>query len=65
VPATENIVITTVPNPNYRADCLVDIAPGDPYYEYLGESAAWESGIRYCSRCALAVWTLTPGPSFL
>lgn len=47
--------VEPVPNPNYRPDCLGDIAVGDRYFEYLGESVAWESGFRYCARCAV-VW---------
>lgn len=38
------------------ADCRGDIAPGDQYIEYLGESMAWESGARYCLPCGLATW---------
>lgn len=41
------------PNPEYRPDCLVDIAVGDTYVEYVGETPAfWQSGDRYCARCA-------------
>ena len=43
-------------NPNYRSTCLGDIPKGTRYFEYLGEAAAYESGDRYCSSCALAVW---------
>jgi hypothetical protein len=44
------------PNPNYRPDCLGVILPGDVYADYLGESAAYQSGRPYCRRCAVAVW---------
>jgi|WetSurSiteA1Bulk_404760.scaffolds.fasta_scaffold479844_1 hypothetical protein len=30
------------------------IRRGDPYVEYMGESAAYESGSRYCSGCSRA-----------
>lgn len=45
-------------NPEYRSDCLVEIAVGDEYIEYLGDSAMWESGSRYCARCGVAVWAI-------
>jgi hypothetical protein len=44
------------PNPDYRPDCLGDIAPGDVYAEYVGESPPYQSGHPYCERCAVAVW---------
>jgi hypothetical protein len=43
-------------NPDYRPDCLHEIAPGDTYFEYTGETPAYQSGVRYCVRCAVAVW---------
>lgn len=50
------VIIIERENPDYRPDCLGDINPGDRYYEYLGDSMAFQSGHRYCSRCAVAVW---------
>lgn len=50
------LTITPVPNPDYRPDCLGDIAPGDIYFEYLGEAMAYQSGERYCAPCAVEVW---------
>lgn len=48
------------PNPNYRPDCLGDIAPGDLYVEYIGEAGFAESGRPYCQRCGLAAWGKRP-----
>lgn len=53
VPEVDDLQTIAYPNPEYRPDCLVDIAPGDTYVEYRGEVAAfWESGTRFCVRCA-------------
>lgn len=46
-------------NPNYAGradDCAGRIEPGDRYVEYLGESAPWQSGDRYCWPCGVKVW---------
>jgi len=51
----ERAEVIADPNPNHRDGCLGDIAVGDRYFEYLGESFAYESGYRYCASCA-AVW---------
>lgn len=56
VPVVEQIEVYPLPNPEFRPDCLGEIAVGDRYFEYMGESCAWESGTRYCARCAVAVW---------
>lgn len=50
------VTIRPVRNPDYREDCLGDIMPGNRYAEYMGEAAAYQSGTRYCSRCATTVW---------
>lgn len=50
------VTVHPVLNPEYRADCLVHIMPGDRYGEYMGEAAAYQSGSRYCARCTTAVW---------
>jgi hypothetical protein len=42
--------------PCIHSECRGEINPSDRYIEYLGESAAYESGIRYCLPCGLAVW---------
>jgi hypothetical protein len=55
-PAQERVEIVAVPNPNHRPDCLGHIEPGERYYEYLGETSPYQSGSRYCARCAVAVW---------
>lgn len=55
----DRVEVTPIANHNARsrsADCRGDIAPGDQYVEYLGESAAWQSGTRYCLPCGLATW---------
>jgi len=56
VPTTEDITIEAVRNPAYRPDCLGDIAPGDRYWEYMGNASAYQSGDPYCAVCAVAVW---------
>ena len=33
-----------------------EIAPGDVYVEYLGESSAYQSGSRYCLACGTETW---------
>lgn len=48
-----------VPNPNHASrspDCRGDIHPGHRYVEYVGESAAWQSGQHYCLPCGIATW---------
>lgn len=39
-----------------HADCRGTIAPGDRYVEYLGESAGYQSGYRYCLPCGVDIW---------
>ena len=39
-----------------RAYCKTPIEPGDRHLEYLGESAAFQSGHRYCREHAMAEW---------
>lgn len=41
--------------------CVDTIAPGDRYVEYLGETPAHRSGIRYCLPCGVAAWTASKG----
>lgn len=36
-----------------------EIAPRNQYVEYLGESAAYASGQRYCAACAIAAGLAT------
>lgn len=60
---TQNRPYTT---PGERSPlCLGTIEPGTLYLEYLGESAAYESGKRYCRHCAVHAWadylTITRG----
>ena len=44
-------------NPDYSPDCpSPDIKPGDVYGEYIGEAAAYQSGLPYCAACAAVVW---------
>lgn len=56
VPTDERWEVVPIANPNYQPGCLVDIPVGARYFEYMGESMAWESGSRYCAVCAGAVW---------
>ena len=39
-----------------RTYCEIPIRPGDRYLEYLGEAAAFQSGVAYCAEHALAEW---------
>ncbi len=39
-----------------RRYCDTPINPGDRYLEYLGESAAFQSGYPYCREHALSQW---------
>ena len=39
-----------------RRYCATPINPGDRHLEYLGESAAFESGFRYCPEHARSEW---------
>lgn len=48
--------IDEVANPNYRPDCLGDIAPGDRYFEDISDSEPYQHGPAYCARCAVGVW---------
>lgn len=48
--------IKAIPNPNYREDCDGDIPVGTLHYEYMGDALAYQSGSRYCLRCATEVW---------
>lgn len=56
----DSVEIIPRPNPNHREGCIETIEPGDRYVEYLGESAAWESGSRYCLPCGEAAWGVRP-----
>ena len=49
-------------NPDYSPDCLRDIAVGARYFEYLGETAAYQSGSRYCAGCAERAWGIQISP---
>ena len=40
--------------------CLGVIVPGDRYVEYLGETPAYQSGVRYCRPCGVAAWCTDP-----
>lgn len=51
------------PNPDYSPDCLGDIPVGARYFEYFGETSAYQSGSRYCARCADRAWGLSVEPS--
>lgn len=59
----DSVTIEPKANPNYRADCLGEIRPGDLHFEYKGESHEYESGHRYCASCALAVFGVDVGKS--
>lgn len=49
-------------NPDYSPDCLHDIPFGARYFEYLGETAAYQSGSRYCALCAVRSWGMQISP---
>ena len=58
----ERVEVTPRPNPNAASrsnECRGDIEPGDQYVEYLGESSAYQSGVRYCLPCGLNAWART------
>jgi hypothetical protein len=40
----------------HHVDCGITIRPGTQYVEYLGESHAYASGIRYSTVCARETW---------
>ena len=59
----DEIEIFQTPNPNHakRAEgCTGDIAPGEGYGEYIGDSAFYESGSAYCTACCAAAWGSDP-----
>src|SRR4051812_46181385 len=41
---------------DHHVDCGITIRPGTQYVEYLGESHAYASGVRYTLVCAREVW---------
>jgi hypothetical protein len=45
----------------HHRECVRVIAPGDRYVEYLGESPAYASGIRYTFPCAVMAWGFIAG----
>lgn len=57
LPQQARLEVTPIRNPNYRDDCLGDIAPGETYVEYLGEAEPYAHGSSYCPKCAVAVWS--------
>ena len=60
-PTNPRTELREVVNPEFRADCARYIAPGERYVEYVGEAAPYQSGTRYCARCAEAVWGVAVG----
>jgi len=52
--------INPIVNPRYRPECLCDINPGDRYFEFLEDTPEYQSGERFCARCARATFANNP-----
>lgn len=45
----------------HTSDCTIVISPGERYVEFVGGTAAYQSGIRLSVPCAIADWGLIEG----